>query len=198
SSPQLKDVLLTTCASGFCIGEYLGSLGQQFPGRQVEIHFSAKKAPIMVFVEGRARFRLHGKMDLFVRPENASQRLELVLRSETTMTSNVNLWIERNQILGNATVENLDFKLVGTNVHDVEQSSFADLGLFGAEFLEKLLTEILQIGLLLPSMRGVVLRSPKLTVHDRYIRVQTYFKLDEQYAERLVQGAVRQTLLNIG
>uniref|UniRef100_A0A914HXG5 Uncharacterized protein n=1 Tax=Globodera rostochiensis TaxID=31243 RepID=A0A914HXG5_GLORO len=198
SSPQLKDVLLTTCSSGFCIGEYLGSLGQQFPGRQVEIHFSAKKAPIMVFVEGRARFRLHGKMDLFVRPENASQRLELVLRSETTMTSNVNLWIERNQILGNATVENLDFKLVGTNVHDVEQSSFADLGLFGAEFLEKLLTEILQIGLLLPSMRGVVLRSPKLTVHDRYIRVQTYFKLDEQYAERLVQGAVRQTLLNIG
>ncbi|KAL3102007.1 hypothetical protein niasHS_003416 [Heterodera schachtii] len=198
SSPQLKDVLLTTCSSGFCIGEYLGSLGQQFPGRQVEIQFSAKKAPIMVFIEGRARFRLHGKMDLFVRPENATQRRELVLRSETTMTSNVNLWIERSQILGNATVENLDFKLVSTNVRDVDQSSFADLGLFGAEFLEKLLTEILQIGLLLPSMRGVVLRSPKLTVHDRYIRVQTYFKLDEQYAEKLVQGAVRQTLLNIG
>jgi hypothetical protein len=38
----------------------------------------------------------------------------------------------------------------------------------------------------------------RLTIHERYIKVQTYFKLDELYAERLIQGAVRQTLLNIG
>ncbi|CAK5041925.1 unnamed protein product [Meloidogyne enterolobii] len=175
SSPRLKDILKTTCQTGFCIGEYLGSLGHQFPDREVEIHYSAKKAPIMVFVEGKARFRLHGKMDLFVRPKNITQQKEQILRSETTLTSNVNLWIEKTQILGNASVENLDFRLIEANIHDVDQNTFGDLGLFGAEFLEKLLTEILQMGLILPSMKGVVLRSPKL-----------------------VQGAVRQTLLNIG
>jgi hypothetical protein len=42
-----------------------------------------------------------------------------------------------------------------------DQSTFGDLGLFGAEFLEKLLTEILQMGMVLPTMRGVVLKSPK-------------------------------------
>uniref|UniRef100_A0A1I8BSM6 BPI2 domain-containing protein n=1 Tax=Meloidogyne hapla TaxID=6305 RepID=A0A1I8BSM6_MELHA len=198
SSPRLKDILKTTCLTGFCIGEYLGSLGNQFPDREVEIHYSAKKAPIMVFVEGKARFRLHGKMDLFVRPKNITQQKEQILRSETTLTSNVNLWIEKTQILGNASVENLDFRLIEANIHDVDQNTFGDLGLFGAEFLEKLLTEILQMGLILPSMKGVVLRSPKLSIHERYIKVQTYFKLDELYAKRLVQGAVRQTLLNIG
>lgn len=198
SSPRLKDILKTTCQTGFCIGEYLGSLGHQFPDREVEIHYSAKKAPIMVFVEGKARFRLHGKMDLFVRPKNITQQKEQILRSETTLTSNVNLWIEKTQILGNASVENLDFRLIEANIHDVDQNTFGDLGLFGAEFLEKLLTEILQMGLILPSMKGVVLRSPKLSIHERYVKVQTYFKLDELYAKRLVQGAVRQTLLNIG
>jgi hypothetical protein len=48
----------------------------------------------MVFVEGKARFRLHGKMDLFVRPKDISQKKEQILRSETTLTSNVQLWIE--------------------------------------------------------------------------------------------------------
>ena len=77
------------------------------------------------------------------------------------MTSNVNLWIERTHIVGNASIENLDFKLLEASIRDVDQSTFADLGLFGAEFLEKLLTEILQMGLVLPTMRGVVLRSPR-------------------------------------
>ena len=73
SSTQLRDVLHTSCASGFCIGEYLGALGSQYPQREVEVQFAAKKAPILVFVENRARFRLHGKMNLYVRPANATQ-----------------------------------------------------------------------------------------------------------------------------
>lgn len=81
SSPQLRDVLQTTCPAGFCIGEFLGQLGEQYPHRTIEIHFTAKKvvrcrclklcynvfvfqAPLMVFVENRARFRLHGRMNM--------------------------------------------------------------------------------------------------------------------------------------
>uniref|UniRef100_A0AC34PW93 Lipopolysaccharide-binding protein n=1 Tax=Panagrolaimus sp. JU765 TaxID=591449 RepID=A0AC34PW93_9BILA len=198
SSPQLKDLLQTSCPTGFCLGEYLGALGEQFPNRQVEIRFTAKKAPVMVFVENRARFRLHGRIGMFVRPQNSSQVKLEVIRSDTTMTANVNLWIQKQHIVGNASIENLDFKLIDSRIEDVDQAVFNDLGLFGAEFLEKLLTEILQMGLIMPTMKGVILKSPKLTIHDRYIRVQTYFKLDEQYAERLVQGAVRQTLHNVG
>ncbi|KAI6180960.1 hypothetical protein M3Y98_00777600 [Aphelenchoides besseyi] len=198
SSAQLKDVLHTTCPHGFCIGEFLGALGEQYPHREVEVKFTAKKAPVLVFVENRARFRLHGRMNMFVRPSNSSQVKVQVIKAETTMTANVKLWIDRNKIVGNATIENLDFKLVESKVDDVDQSVFGDLGLFGAEFLEKLLTEILQMGLQMPTMKGVVLKSPKLSIHERYIRVQTYFKLDEHYAERLIQGAVRQTLVNVG
>lgn len=77
------------------------------------------------------------------------------------MTANVNLWIDKAHIYGNASIENLDFKLLETRIKEVDQSVFADLGLFGAEFLEKLLTEILQMGLILPSMKGVILKSPK-------------------------------------
>lgn len=87
--------------------------------------------------------------------------LSQVIQSETTLTANVNLWIDRARIVGNASVEHLDFKLIETRLRDVDQSVFGDLGLFGAEFLEKLLTEILQMGLIMPSMRGVVLRSPR-------------------------------------
>ncbi|KAI1732904.1 lipopolysaccharide-binding protein [Ditylenchus destructor] len=167
SSPQLRDVLQTTCPSGFCIGEFLGALGEQYPDRQIEIHFAAKKAPIMVFVENRARFRLHGRLNMYVRPNPANSTQVKV-------------------------------QLLESSIRDVDQSTFGDLGLFGAEFLEKLLTEILQMGIVMPTMRGVVLRSPKLSIHERYIKVQTYFKLDEQYAEKLIQGAVRQTLVNVG
>lgn len=46
-------------------------------------------------------------------------------------------------------------------INDVDQASFGDLGLFGAEFLEKLLTEILQLGITMPSMQGVQLKSPR-------------------------------------
>uniref|UniRef100_A0A1I7TD69 BPI2 domain-containing protein n=1 Tax=Caenorhabditis tropicalis TaxID=1561998 RepID=A0A1I7TD69_9PELO len=110
------------------------------------------------------------------------------------MTANVNLWINGSVIVGNSTIENLDFKLLETKINDVDQDSFSDLGLFGAEFLEKLLTEILQMGIALPTMQGVILKSPKLTFHDRYLRVSTYFKLDEEYAGSLVRGAVGKTL----
>ncbi|CAD5227765.1 unnamed protein product [Bursaphelenchus xylophilus] len=198
SSTQLKEVLHTTCPEGFCIGEYLGALGEEYPNREVEVKFSAKKAPILVFVENRARFRLHGRMNMYVRPSNSSQVKVQVIQSDTTLTANVNLWIDKMRIVGNASIENLDFKLIDSKVADVDQAVFGDLGLFGAEFLEKLLTEILQMGLVMPTMRGVVLKSPKLSIHERYIQVQTYFKLDEGYAERLIQGAVRQTLVNVG
>ncbi|KAK6751313.1 hypothetical protein RB195_002977 [Necator americanus] len=198
SSPQLKDLLFTSCGTGFCIGEFLGALGDQYPNRQVEVVFTARKAPLIVFVENRARFRLHGRMNMFVRPNNAQQVKEMIIRSDTTLTANVNMWINNTKVVGNATIENLDFKLLETKINDVDQASFGDLGLFGAEFLEKLLTEILQLGITMPSMQGVQLKSPRLSFHERYLRVQTYFKLDETFTGDLVRTAVRQTLSHVG
>ncbi|VDK30563.1 unnamed protein product [Gongylonema pulchrum] len=49
SGPQLKSLLLTTCESGYCIGEYLGELSRQYPNREVEIHFSTRKVVSQVF-----------------------------------------------------------------------------------------------------------------------------------------------------
>uniref|UniRef100_A0A0N4ZHG2 BPI2 domain-containing protein n=1 Tax=Parastrongyloides trichosuri TaxID=131310 RepID=A0A0N4ZHG2_PARTI len=198
SSGKLKEILLTTCTSGFCIGEFLGDLATQYPDREVEIKFAARKAPILVFVANRARFRLHGRMNMYVRPKNNTQMKTLIIRSDTTMTANVYLQILNSKITGNATVENLDFKLIESKVQNVDQSVFGDLGLFGAEFIEKLITEILEMGMVMPSMKGVVLKSPKLSIHERYIKVQTYFKLDEKYAGNLIQGAVKQTLRSVG
>lgn len=43
SSPQLKTLLVTTCDTGFCIGEFLGTLSKQYPDREVEVHYSASK-----------------------------------------------------------------------------------------------------------------------------------------------------------
>uniref|UniRef100_A0A915D4P1 Lipid-binding serum glycoprotein C-terminal domain-containing protein n=1 Tax=Ditylenchus dipsaci TaxID=166011 RepID=A0A915D4P1_9BILA len=96
SSPQLKDVLQTSCPSGFCIGEFL------------------------VYVRAN--------------PKNATQVKAQVIRAETTMTSNVNLWIDRTHIVGNASIENLDFKLLEASIKDVDQSTFGDLGLFVLNF----------------------------------------------------------------
>ncbi|EGT57813.1 hypothetical protein CAEBREN_16721 [Caenorhabditis brenneri] len=195
SSPQLQGLLVTTCGpAGFCLGEFLGTLGEQFPDRQVEIEFFAKKAPLIVFIDNRSRFRLHGGLNMYVRPSKPAQVKQQILKADTTMTANVNLWINGSVIVGNATIENLDFKLLETKINDVDQDSFSDLGLFGAEFLEKLLTEILQMGIALPTMQGVILKSPKLSFHDRYLKVSTYFKLDEEYAGSLVRGAVGKTL----
>ncbi|VDK27932.1 unnamed protein product, partial [Anisakis simplex] len=39
SSPQLKNLLLTSC-DGFCIGEFLGALSEQYPHREVEVQFA--------------------------------------------------------------------------------------------------------------------------------------------------------------
>ncbi|KAK6042155.1 LBP / BPI / CETP family protein [Cooperia oncophora] len=117
SSPQLKDLLKTTCGSGFCIGEFLGALGEQYPNREVEVAFTARKAPLIVFVENRARFRLHGRMNMFVRPANETQVKEMIIRSDTTMTANIVMWINGSRILGNATIENLDFKLLETKTN---------------------------------------------------------------------------------
>lgn len=44
TGPQLRTLLLTTCSTGFCIGEYLGALSEQYPDREVEIHFATRKA----------------------------------------------------------------------------------------------------------------------------------------------------------
>ncbi|VDM60421.1 unnamed protein product [Angiostrongylus costaricensis] len=198
SSPQLKDLLFTSCSSTFCIGEHLGTLGEQYPDREVEIVFTARRAPLIVFIENRARFRLHGRMNMYVRPSNETQVKEMIIRSDTTMTANVNMWLNGTRIIGNATIENLDFRLLETKIKDVDQASFGDLGLFGAEFLEKLLTEILQLGITMPTMLGVQLKSPRLTFHERYLRVQTYFKLDERFTSDLFQKAVRETLSHVG
>uniref|UniRef100_A0A158Q8W2 BPI2 domain-containing protein n=1 Tax=Elaeophora elaphi TaxID=1147741 RepID=A0A158Q8W2_9BILA len=197
SSPQLKNLLLTTCESGYCIGEYLGELSNQFPDREVEIHFSTRKSPLLVFVENRARFRLYGSMNMFVRPQNSTQFKVMIIRADTKMTSNINLWLNQTTIIGNVSIENLDFKLLESRIRDVDQATFGDLGLFGAEFLEQLLTDILRVGIIIPTMRGIVLKNPKLSLHDRYLKVQTYFRLDEGFASKLIQGAVKQTFRSI-
>lgn len=50
SSPQLQGLLLTSCGpAGFCLGEFLGTLGEQFPDRQVEIEFFAKKVGYLIY-----------------------------------------------------------------------------------------------------------------------------------------------------
>ncbi|OZC10997.1 LBP / BPI / CETP family protein [Onchocerca flexuosa] len=197
SSPQLKTLLLTTCKSGYCIGEYLGELSNQFPDREVEIHFSTRKSPLFVFVENRARFRLYGSINMFVRPENSTQSKLMVVRADTKMTSNIKLWLNQTKIIGNVSVENLDFKLLESRIQDVDQAIFDDLGLFAAEFLEQLLTDILRVGIIIPTMKGVILKNPRLSLHDRYLNVQAYFRLDEGFASKLIQGAVKQTFRSI-
>lgn len=84
------------------------------------------------------------------------------------------------RITGNASVEKLDFKLLESRIQDVDQASFGDLGLFGAEFLEHLLTDILQVGIMIPTMKGVVLRNPKL-VHfqHRLLSIDVFFFFGE-------------------
>lgn len=91
---------------------------------------------------------------------NVIQSIQIV-RADSTLTANIAMYIEKNRITGNATIESLDFKLINTKLEDVDKDSFADLGLFGAEFLEKLLTDILQVGIALPTMQGIMLKSPK-------------------------------------
>uniref|UniRef100_A0A915PR41 Lipid-binding serum glycoprotein C-terminal domain-containing protein n=1 Tax=Setaria digitata TaxID=48799 RepID=A0A915PR41_9BILA len=116
-----------------------------------------------------------------------------IIRADTKMTSNINLWLNQTRIVGNVSIENLDFKLLESRVQDVDQATFGDLGLFGAEFLEQLLTDILRVGIIIPTMKGVILKNPRLSLHDRYLKVQTYFRLDEEFASKLIQGAVKQT-----
>uniref|UniRef100_A0A1I8AR05 BPI2 domain-containing protein n=1 Tax=Steinernema glaseri TaxID=37863 RepID=A0A1I8AR05_9BILA len=112
------------------------------------------------------------------------------------MSADMRLWIRESRIVGNATIDKLDFKLLHSEISDVDESSFADLGFLGAEFLEKVFTEALQVGIVMPTVKGVVLRNPKLSLHDRYVLIQSYFKLDETYAGKVIRGAVRKATLN--
>lgn len=43
SSNRLENLLFTSCKVGFCVGEQLGLLSEQFPDREIEIHFFARK-----------------------------------------------------------------------------------------------------------------------------------------------------------
>lgn len=82
------------------------------------------------------------------------------------MTCSINLWLNKTTINGNVSIENLDFKLLESRVRDVDQTTFGDLGLFGAQFLEQLLNDILQVGIIMPNMRGIVLRNPKFVFRN--------------------------------
>lgn len=71
------------------------------------------------------------------------------------------LQIDEFRVTGNASVETLDFKLRETIIKDVTQETLNDLSLFAAEFLQNILTEILKIGIMMPKMKGVMLKNPK-------------------------------------
>ncbi|KAK0420450.1 hypothetical protein QR680_014689 [Steinernema hermaphroditum] len=198
SSTHLKNVLQTTCATGFCIGETLGALGEQYPNREVEVHFTTTKVPYMIFSENSTRIHLHGEADLYLRPQIRSRSKQQVLKTNLTMTSDVRLWVNGTRVVGNSTLEKLEFKLIETTIEDVDQSAVGDLGFLGTEFLENLFTEALQVGIVMPSIKGVVLKNPKLSIHDRHMIVRSYFTLNEKYAGRIIHGAVKQTLSSGG
>uniref|UniRef100_A0A914XJ61 Lipid-binding serum glycoprotein N-terminal domain-containing protein n=1 Tax=Plectus sambesii TaxID=2011161 RepID=A0A914XJ61_9BILA len=67
SSKQLSGMLKTTCDSGFCLGDVLGELGTAYPNREVEVRFSADKAPALFFEEGKATIGVTGFVRIFVR-----------------------------------------------------------------------------------------------------------------------------------
>lgn len=71
------------------------------------------------------------------------------------------LQIDEFRVTGNASVETLDFKLRETIIKDVTQETLNDLSLFAAEFLQNILTEILKIGIMMPKMKGVMLKNPR-------------------------------------
>jgi hypothetical protein len=77
------------------------------------------------------------------------------------MAVDIKMWINGSRVIGNATVDKLVFRLVETRLHDVDATMFEDLGLFGAQFVEKLITEILEMGIAMPTLQGVVLKNPR-------------------------------------
>lgn len=84
-----------------------------------------------------------------------------ILKCDATLTSTMYLQIDEFRVTGNASVETLDFKLRETIIKDVTQETLNDLSLFAAEFLQNILTEILKIGIMMPKMKGVMLKNPR-------------------------------------
>ncbi|CAJ0937654.1 unnamed protein product, partial [Mesorhabditis belari] len=80
------------------------------------------------------------------------------------MTSNVYLWIITGKVIGNATIDNPDFKLIES-----------------------------KIGIKLPTGNGIYQKSSPF-FHERYLKVETCFNWDENYAGQVVHGVQCQTL----
>ena len=49
------------------------------------------QSPLIVFVEGRARFRLHGRMNMYARAANATQTKELVRNQSIIGKKSINI-----------------------------------------------------------------------------------------------------------
>lgn len=198
-----------------CIGDLIPQLAEKYPDKEVELLFSASRAPAMLFsqknggtlannqitfplsfkqtflLSGVVSINLKGVIFVYIRlsPERVRQAavLDLDVVADTTVS------LVKNRIAGSVLFNR--FQL--TNKYGtlgLSNEELNDLGFLATEILQGVVNTLLGEGLPIPVPPVVKLINPTLSMFNREMLISTDLIIDEKLVNDLASQALQEGL----
>uniref|UniRef100_A0A914X0K4 BPI2 domain-containing protein n=1 Tax=Plectus sambesii TaxID=2011161 RepID=A0A914X0K4_9BILA len=184
----------TSGGLGVCIGDLIPQLAEKFPDKEVELLFSASRAPAMLFSQkngGVVSINLKGVIFVYIRLTNERVRQAAVLDLDVVADTTVS--VTKNRIKGSVLFNR--FQL--TNKYGtlgLTNEELNDLGFLATEILQGVVNNLLGEGLPIPIPPVVKLINPTLSIFNREMLISTDLAIDEKLVNDLASQALQEGL----
>lgn len=119
-----------------------------------------------------------------------------LVSADVTLRALVQLFFSDNgqRMGGSMNVTELKLTKTYSRLDAIDQISMDELADLSKGMLAKMANGALQKGMPLPKIKGVAFRQPALLLRPRYALVNSYFIVDEDYVDKIIQDAVAKTV----
>lgn len=195
-TPDLAQYMRTSCDSDFltgdmCLGSIIPQIQDSFPDSVAEVYVEANKVAPAVFFQKDGLVKLQAPVTITLNAKKGSEK-KLMAIGDMDVSARGKLYVERQRIKGNVTIDKADLKMRENNIKGFDQKGVNELAASAKNIMGVMANMYLKQGLPLPIIRGAKLINTVVNVYDRTIRIDTDCQVDQAVLSRMAAKAIRE------
>jgi len=194
-TPDLASYLKTSCdgdilMGDMCLGTLIPQIQQAYPDSVAEVYLEATRVAPAVFFQQDGMVRVQGPLQVTLNAKKGNVR-NLMAVADVDVTARIKLYVEKQKIKGNVTIDKVDVKMKQNNIKGFDDNAVKELTGSTKAMMDVMGNTYLRKGLPIPLVKGVQLTNTKVNVYDRTIRIDSDCQVDQATLSKMAAKAIK-------
>jgi len=192
-TPHFGPTMRTSCRAStgvlFCLGDFFPTLRRLHPDHKLSLFFNTIQSPVIKFRPpsmGGITFSLAGHIGLSVIENSSSANETLTAEMAITVSAHMKIRLTNTVVRPRITLDSIKLKTLSPGI--LLQDELDRSVVLAREVLQRMVNDVLKVGIPIPIHPLMRLIKPKAKILDRAILLQTNIEFKERLLRKLTSA----------